>query len=138
MADAIWTEPKTNWTATDAFDYTQYNRVTDNITFLKAFADTLFMHLTDLSLEREKTNLSLIYARHMNDIENGLERLNQETYGLNIGETKTYKPNGKVPTYEEYNRIESASLALYETLMVHQNNLTRLGFTLGNQKGLKV
>ena len=74
----------------------------------------------------------------MNDIENGLELLNDETYGLQIGETKTYKPNGKVPTYEEYNRIENACKQLYKELTVHKANLPRLAFTLGNQKGIRV
>lgn len=134
----VWIEPKTDWTADDAFDYVAYNRVTGNIIYLKTFADTLFLHLTKLSLETEKGNLSLIYARHMNAIEKGLETLNLETYGLKIGETKTYKANGKVPTYEEYNRIESATLVLYNTLTAHKNALPRLAFTLGGQKGLRV
>ena len=135
---AEWIEPKTDWTSEDAFDYVAYNRVSGNITFLKAFADSLFARLTELSLETEKTNLSLIYARHMNAIEDGLELLNAETYGKEIGEKKTYKPNGNVPTYEEYNRIERACLVLYNELTVHKANLPRLAFTLGNQKGIRV
>lgn len=133
-----WIEPKTDWTANDAFDHVAYNRVTGNISYLKAFADILFAHLTELSLETEKDNLSRIYARHMNDIENGLELFNAETYDLEIGETKSYKPNGNVPTYEEYNRIESACLRLYNELTVHKANLPRLAFTLGGQKGIRV
>lgn len=133
-----WIEPKTDWTAEDAFDYTNYNRVIGNITFLKAFADTLFTQLTNLSLGEEKANLSLIYAREMNAIEDGLERLNAETYGFNIGEKQTYKANGNVPVYEEYNRIESACLLLYKTMTAHKNALPKLSFTLGNQKGIKV
>ena len=133
-----WIEPKTDWTANDAFDYVVYNRVTGNINHLKAFADTLFAQLTELLLETEKDNLSRIYARHMNDIENSLELLNAETYDLKIGEAKAYKPNGNVPTYEDYNRIESACLRLYNELTVHKANLPRLAFTLGNQKGIRV
>lgn len=135
---AEWIEPKTDWTSEDAFDYVAYNRVTGNITYLKAFADDLWARLTELSLETEKTNLSLIYARHMNAIEDGLDLLNAETYGKSIGEKKTYKPNGNVPTYEEYNRIERACLVLYNELTVHKANLSRLAFTLGNQKGIRV
>ena len=133
-----WIEPKTDWTASDAFDYVAYNRVTGNISYLKAFADVLFARLTELSIGEEKANLSLIYAREMNAIESGLETLNKETYSLVIGETKSYKPNGNVPTYEEYNRIESACLRLYNQLTVHKANLPRLAFTLGNQKGIRV
>lgn len=135
---ANWIEPKTDWNAEYAFDYVAYNRVTGNITYLKALADDLWARLTELSLETEKTNLSLIYARHMNAIEDGLELLNAETYGKEIGEKKTYNPNGNVPTYEEYNRIERACLVLYNELTVHKANLPRLAFTLGNQKGIRV
>lgn len=132
-----WTEPKTNWTEEDAFDYRQYNRVVANITHLKALADDLFAQLTYLSLEQDKANLSPIYARHINAIESGLSRLNAETYKKDIGEEKTYKPNGNVPNYEEYNRIETVCLMLYNELQVHKANLPRLALTLG-QKGIRV
>ena len=126
---ANWIEPKTDWTTEDAFDYVAYNRVTGNITYLKTLADDLWARLTELSLETEKGNLS--------PIEDGLDRLNLETYVKNIGEKKTYKPNGNVPLYDEYNRIEMACLMLYNELQVHKANLPKLEFVLGNQKGIK-
>ena len=135
---ANWIEPKTDWTTEDAFDYVAYNRVTGNITYLKALADDLWARLTELSLETEKGNLSHIYARHMNAIEDGLDRLNLETYNKDIGEKKKYKPNGNVPLYDEYNRIEMACLILYNEMLVHKANLPKLAFTLGNQKGIRV
>lgn len=133
-----WIEPKTDWTSKDAFDYVAYNRVTGNIMHLKELADYLFSRLNEFNLETEKDNLSLIYARHMNDIENGLESINLTTYKLGIGEKKTYKPNGNVPDYEEYNRIERACLALYNEMQMHKANLPRLAFRLGDQKGIRV
>lgn len=133
-----WIEPKIDWTAEDAFDYVSYNRVIGNITYLNAFADTLFNQLTDLSLGEEKGNLSLIYAREMNAIEDGLDRLNIETHGIDIGEKKTYKANGNVPLYDEYNRIENACLRLYVSLQAQKEALPRLAFTLGSQKGIRV
>lgn len=133
-----WVEPKTDWTSQDAFDYVAYNRVTGNIMHLKDLANYLFSRLNEFDLETEKDNLSLIYARHMNDIENGLKSINDTTYRLNIGETKSYKPNGNVPDFTEYNRIESACLNLYNQLQSHKQNLPRLALRLGNQKGIKV
>lgn len=133
-----WVEPKTDWTSQDAFDYVAYNRVTGNIMHLKELANYLFSSLNQFELETEKDNLSLIYARHMNDIENGLKSINDTTYRLNIGETKNYKPNGNVPDFTEYNRIESACLNLYNQLQSHKQNLPRLALRLGNQKGIRV
>ena len=135
---AEWTEPKTDWTTEDAFDYVSYNRVTGNILFLKQYADKLFGNVTDFPIETGKENISLIYARHMNDIEEGLEKLNIQTYGFDVGDKKTYKANGNVPDSTEYNRIESACLKLYNEMKVHEANLYKLDFTLGNQKGFRV
>lgn len=135
---AEWLEPKTDWTKEDAFDYVSYNRVTGNIIFLKEYAAKLFANIADFLMETGKENISLIYARHMNDIEECLEKINIQTYGLNIGEKKMYKANGNVPNYDEYNRIESACLMLYNEMKVHEANLYKLDFTLGNQKGFRV
>jgi hypothetical protein len=67
-----------------------------------------------------------------------LERLNLETYRFDIGETKTYQANERVIDYNELNRIERAIWLLYYTMVVQQENVTRLAFTLGSQKGIKV
>ena len=132
-----WIEPKTNWTSSDYFNATDYNRIIGNLTHLKALADDLFANLTNVSLE-EKTVESLIYAREVNAIEKALEALNLETYKFNIGDTQEYMANTKTTTWEEFNRIESATLRLYNQMVNHKQNLTRLAFTLGNQKGIKV
>lgn len=133
-----WIEPKTDWVSTDFFNAADYNRIIGNITHLKALGDELFSGLSDLSLGEEKTYLSLIYAREMNNIENTLESLNLETYGLEIGDKQTFKANGSTPLWSEFNRIESAILLLYNTMVVHKDNLPRLDFRLGNQKGIRV
>lgn len=133
-----WIEPKTDWNLDDYFNAEDYNRIIGNIAYLKAYLDSLFLDLTNVSLGEEKTVESLIYAREINSIEQSLEILNIETYKLNIGETKTYQANKSTPLWSEFNRIESAILLIYETMVVHKENIPRLAFTLGGQKGLKV
>lgn len=132
-----WIQPKTDWVASDYFNATDYNRINGNVAHLKAYLGTLFKEMEISLSEEEKTNLSLPYAREFNAIENGLSALNDGTYGLDIGESKTYRPNGNTPNFEDYNRLESATLALYEMAQVHKANLPRLALTLG-QKGLRV
>lgn len=132
-----WIEPKTDWTENDYFNASDYNRIIGNISYLKAYLDGLFLDLTNVSLGAKKTYTSLFYAREMNDIEQTLERLNSETYGLDVGEAQTYKPNTPTPLWSEYNRLESAILLLYNTSVAHKENLTRLSYTLGNQKGIR-
>lgn len=136
-----WSKPKTDWAPTDAVVTSTdnaYNRIIGNIDFLKALADELFANLTEVDMGEEKTYLSMIYAREMNNIENALETLNLETYGFDIGERQTFRANESTPLWSEFNRIESAILLLYNTMMAHKESLPRLSFRLGSQKGIKV
>lgn len=133
-----WIEPKTDWVSGDYFNATDYNRIIGNIAYLKAYLDTLFYGLTNISTMEEKTAKSLIYAREINAIETALETLNIETYKFDIGETKEYMANTRTIDFVELKRIESAILLLYEQMTNHKENLTRLAFTLGNQKGIRV
>lgn len=133
-----WIEPKTDWTSEDYFNAEDYNRIIGNLAYLKAYSDDLFADLTNISLEEEKSYTSLIYAREMNAIEQALETLNLETYKLNIGDIQTYKANKATPLWSEFNRIESATLKLYQTMVAHKNALPRFSFVLGGQKGIRV
>lgn len=135
---AEWITPKTDWTSADFFNAVDYNRIIGDITYLKAYLDTLFYGLTNISTMEEKTATSLIYAIEINTIETALETLNFETYKFSIGETKEYIANTRTLDFVELNRIESAILLLYTQMVNHKENLTRLAFTLGNQKGIRV
>ena len=133
-----WITPKTDWTSKSYFNFADYNRIIGNIDYLKAYLDTLFYGLKNISTMEEKTAKSLIYAREINAIETALEQLNLETYKFDIGETKEYMANTRTIDYVELNRIETAISMLYRQMVNHKENLTRLAFTLGGQKGIKV
>ena len=136
-----WSKPKTNWESTDyvvTSEENAYNRIIGNIVFLKELAAELFADVTETDLGEEKNYLSMIYASEMNKIEDALETLNAETYGFNIGEKQTFRANGSTPVCDEFNRIESAILLLYNTMMAHKASLPRLSCRLGGQKGLRV
>ena len=133
-----WITPKTDWVSTDYFNIEDYNRIIGNIRYLKDFAEELFKALDTLDMGEEKTYVSMIYAREMNAIESNLEIINANTYSFNIGETKTFQANKSTPLWSEFNRIESACLLLYNTMIAHKNALPRLAFTLGGQKGIRV
>lgn len=135
---AEWIEPKTDWSASDFFNATDYNRIVGNLAYLKAYLDGLFIGLTNISTMEEKTVTSLIYAREINTVETALEQLNLETYKFDIGETKEYMTNTRTIDYVELNRIETAILLLYRQMVNHKENLTRLAFALGGQKGIRV
>lgn len=142
-----WKEPKTDWQVSydsegnytgDYFNIEDYNRIIGNLNYLREIAVSLFSEFSTADMGTEKTYESMIYASEMNVIEDNLEAINQNTYGLDIGSKVTYQVNKGTPLWSELNRIESACLLLYKTLTAHQNALTRFAFTLGGQKGLKV
>ena len=135
-----WQVPKTNWTADDYFNYWDYNRITNNIFFLNRFMRFLFLpfDIIDMGEDKDDGYKSMIYAREFNAIEENLQTINQKTYALEIGEKKTWQANRPTPTYEDFNRIESSCLKLYEQAMVDYEALTTLAFTLGGEEGIKV
>ena len=133
-----WIEPKTDWVASDFVNSEDYNRIIGNIAYLRAYLADLYSQLTEVSLGEEKTFESLIYAREINAIETALETLNLETYKFDIGETKEYMANARTLDFVELNRIESAILLLYKTMVAQKEALPRLAFRLGGQKGFKV
>ena len=133
-----WLPPKTDWTAEDFVNFIDYNRIIGNIAYLRAYLDSLFIGLTEVSFGDKKDVESLIYAREINAIEVALETLNLETYKFDIGETKEYMANRRTLDFNELNRIEGAILLLYQTMLAHKENLPKLALTLGGQKGFKV
>lgn len=134
-----WITPKTNWVVTDYFNIGDYNRIIGNINHVKVLADELFYgfpNITDMG--SDKTYESLFYAREMNAIENNIALINLNSYGFDIGNTTSYSANGSTPLWSEFNRLESAILLLYNTMIAHRNALPRLALRLGNRKGLRV
>lgn len=134
-----WTTPKTDWVPTDYFNIEDYNRMIGNIAHLKSLADELFCGFPSIAdMGSEKSYASLIYAREMNVIETNLDLICKNSYRFDIGNPTTYQANRSTPLWSEFNRIESACLLLYNTLVSHKNALPRLAFTLGGQKGIRV
>lgn len=133
-----WIEPKTDWVSSDYINVEDYNRIIGNLAYLKAELDTLFIGIDKITTGEEKAVKARIFASEINAIETSLETLNFDTYNFDIGETKEYLPNTRTIDYVELNRIESAIFMLYEQIENHRQNLTRLAFTLGNQKGIRV
>lgn len=133
-----WIEPKTDWNENDYFNASDYNRITGNIRHVIEMAREFYNDLQESLVSEDKTYQSLIYAREMNEIEDVLKSLNQQTYDLKIGDKQTYYPNQSTPLWSEFNRIENAIFTIYKTINAQKDAITRLAFTLGGQKGFKV
>jgi hypothetical protein len=126
-----WTEPKTDWDRNSRFDKNDFNRIKNNLYYLKELAYTLYevFGYTDLGADRSYSDY--VYADEINEIENNLHRISESTLMLDIGIKKEYFPNQAFINYEELNRIEKAGLRLYELLIGQDTGKKRLAFTLG-------
>jgi hypothetical protein len=126
-----WTEPKTDWDRNSRFDKNDFNRIKNNLYYLKELAYTLYevFGYTDLGADRSYSDY--VYSDEINEIENNLHRISESTLMLDIGIKKEYFPNQAFINYEELNRIEKAGLRLYELLIGQDTGKKRLAFTLG-------
>ena len=140
----MWADPKTNWSSKwngetyigDYFLYTDYNRIKNNLLELKITAESMYK-ISSFNLGEDKVEADLIYADEVTLFETTLSEINSSTFSFSE-QFKTWKENKSVPTYEDWNRIESLQLKIYNTLVAQRKAQNRLAFTLGGQKGFKV
>ena len=126
-----WIEPKTDWGVSSRFDKNDFNRIKNNLNHLKDLAYTLYEAFMYTDLGADRSYSDYVYADEINEIENNLHVICDSTLALDIGVKKEYFPNQAFINYEELNRIEKASLRLYELLNGQDRGRKRLAFTLG-------
>lgn len=108
--------PKTDWKATDHLTYVDWNRIVNNLYFLKELGINRYSDLVNVQLTSamtDKKEWGWLFAEDLNAVENDLENINQVSAKLDIGTKQTFVAYGKAITYIELNRIESATLELY-------------------------
>lgn len=136
MAQEEWITPKTNWKATDFINYADYNRIVNNVAFLRRWIYSQYkIDYENMTYSSGYTDYP--YADMLNAIENNLDRLNNGSFRLNIGSKTAFVDNGKGLDYNELNRLESAILALYNRITVGREALQMMTFTFGVQKGFR-
>lgn len=129
-----WKTPKTNWKPTDKVNIQDYNRLKNNIAYLRELSMEVYKAYTLADMGADKAYADYIYADEVNTIEANLTALCAGTYPFQIGEQQTYYPNQTTPDYEEFNRIESACLLIYNNLVGQINGRRRLAFLLGGDR----
>ena len=133
-----WTTPKTNWVSTDFINFEDYNRIIDNLAYIKDLADKYYSIIGYVEQEDVADEYVLPFISLYNTVEQNLEELNEATYQFAIGDTKTFAINQPYIDYAELNRIESATLKIKNTLVAQKENIPTLSFTLGNYRGLRL
>lgn len=137
-----WITPKTDWKAeydgTGAFvgDYVNiedYNRIKNNLLFIRDMAEDFFGNIPQITVSADKTYSDYYYADEWNQIEDGLDAIVNATGIWNVGPKQTFYDNGHFITYSELNRIESAELKIYNAINNSLLMRHRLAYRLGTK-----
>lgn len=131
-----WETPKTNWVKTDPINYQDYNRIKNNLAYLRDMAGQLYQEF-NIAVDPDKDKYSLWpYPSEINRLEENLETIRSRTYPFQTGQKRTYY--GNVPTidWQELNRLESACKLIHDNLQGQAEGKRRLSFRLGGLRGL--
>lgn len=132
----MWKEPKVNWVKTDYFNYEDYNRIKNNVKYLRKLALVLYLNFKYEEMGEDKTGYSdFPYASEFDRIESNLESIKNNSYQFYLSGTKRWYGNQPTLDYQDLNRIESACLSMYEGLNNQLKAKDRLSIRLGYQRG---
>ena len=135
----MWIEPKTNWKSSDKINFSDYNRIKNNISYLRDIALTLYSDFPWNNMGADKNSyVQYPYADEFNNLENNLVLLRNYTYAFYSGNAKTWYENQRTPNFEDLNRLEGACLKMYNGLNLQADMRERLAFRLGDAKQIKV
>lgn len=126
----MWTKPKIDWDISSRFDMKDYNRIKNNLDYLKELFLTLFPSITWQSMGVDKGYMDYPYADDINKFEDNLDTLNKSFINLGIGDRKTFYENQPFIDFNELNRIEKGIQVLYEHLYGSSQSRPMLRFTL--------
>lgn len=136
---ALWETPKTDWHGFtngngdyegDRFNSTDYNRIKNNIQYLRNMAVEMYEEF-DIEALDDKREADYPYADEINTIEMNLETVAARTFKKNYGQKMIFSDNAAFIDFNELNRIESATLDLYNQLSNQHNGRRMLTFMLG-------
>ena len=81
----MWQQPKTDWQAEDDVLCSDYNRIKENIEFLKELAYTLYFPFPLEDMGEDKAEEEYPYADEINRIADNLELLAAGSYHVDVG-----------------------------------------------------
>lgn len=135
----MWSEPKTNWVQSDRFNFSDYNRIKNNIAYLKERAIEIYLDFPFEDMGADKVSYAdYPYADEFTKLESNLERIRVNTFRFDDSETRSWYENQRTPSYEDFNRIEKACLKFYKGLESVKANKGKLSLRLGSGKFVKL
>ena len=126
-----WVTPKTNWVSSDYFNIEDYNRIRGNIQYVYEYALRLYK-VFGIDVMQERTLGGAVAAELLNDVENNLDKIVENTYNLiEYRPSKSFEPGQAAWNYDDLNRIERNLLLIITMLESQEAGLRRLAFELG-------
>ena len=136
---SIWHTPKTDWKATDRFNFEDYNRIKNNLQWLHDKVEELYKPFEIQDMGEDITDyLSYWEAKYFNAWEQNLDIINGNMYKQDYGVAQRFFENGAFIQWNELNRLESATLCMRDILDREEAGLRRIPFRLGNFKGVRI
>ena len=140
----MWTQPKTNWSGSsvngvytgDHFTCVDFNRIKNNLEFLRDIAIIYYPSFPIISLGADRTYADFVYADEINAMESNLNTINEHTVNRDYGKTPVFYPNDDMIDFAELNRLESAILDIYYALVNQNDSEHKRMFTWNFGKGL--
>ena len=139
-----WSTPKTDWSGEvadgvyvgDRFNAVDFNRIKNNLEYLRELAVKKYEEFTIQSLGNELTPKDYFYADEINKLEANLTTINSKSLKRSYGVAPTYVDNGNTMDFKELNRLESAILDLYERLTNEYEGRRMFTWNFGMKGGL--
>ncbi len=128
-----WTTPVTNWTADRKFNLEDYNRIKNNLKYLRTLADSIYRSFDITELGEDLSDEEHWWSpAEINALEDALDEIfRASALPINIGEKKSFQYNGLFIQYLELNRIESACLNIYTLAQSQARTRKHLKLVLG-------
>lgn len=139
-----WSTPKTDWNGEtvdgvyigDRFNAVDFNRIKNNLEYLRELAIKMYEEFSIQSLGSDRTPKDFFYADEINALEDNLKTINNNSLKRSYGNVPVYVDNGNTMDFKELNRLESATLDLYEKLTNEYEGRRMFTWNFGMKGGL--
>lgn len=139
-----WETPKTDWHGSidsegiytgDRFNATDFNRIKNNLDYLRELAIKMYDEFSIVSLGSDRTPVDYFYADEINQLEENLKTVNNHSLKRSYGTAPTYADNGNTMDFVELNRLEGAILDLYDRLTNEREGRRMFTWNFGMKGG---
>lgn len=134
-----WKDPKTDWKSTDRFNISDFNRIKNNILWLREKAEKLYKKFDTEDMGEDITSYTGYWiVEYFNAFEKNVDKINSVIYTQELGTAQRFFENGAFIKWDELNRIEIACSKMKNILDRQEAGLSRLSIRLGGMKGVNV